>query len=1055
MKLKTKFTLLVSILVAIFALTAFFAFSDYKKSIQETIAHQQFLMISALADEIDSKLLTAQQDLIAVAKAAPPEIMQKPEKAQAFLDNRPILHKMFDNNVVLFTPSGKIFVESPYIPARRGFDMSFHEFITNTIKTNKPYISDPYVPTKPPKHPVVILTVPLCDSKGKITGILGGSFDLMSDNFLGRLSNVKIGETGYLYLIASDRTLIMHPDKKRILTNMAPGLNSLFDKAIGGFDGTDETTTSYGIRMLASSKHLKVKDWILLANFPQAEAYHPIHVAERYLFIVAFIGSIAAFISIFLITKYLIKPLELFTHHVTQLPKKTADDRFLSINTEDEIGTLCLAFNSMVTEIDTRSALAEQADFSQRILNSTDDHMAVLGPDGSILGVNAAWRRFAEENSSGNQSAWDIGSNYFIQYSEEWGDVTMASEAYEGIRKVQSRHLPNYKIEYPCHSPSEKRWFSMSVMPLQGKEGTVLVSHTNITERKQAEAKLIRINRLLAVLSHVNRAIAEANDRAKLFEDICRIAVERGNFRMAWIGLVNQDTGHVEVVSHFGYEEGYLSLIKITIESGDPGGRGPTGTAIRENRYIINNNTPENDYMVPWRDEAIKRGYLSSAAFPIREHKQVIGALTVYISEPDYFETDEIELAQEIVDSISFAVDSFDHKQRRKQAEEDGKRLEEQLHHAQKMESIGILAGGVAHDFNNILSAITGYGYMAQMMLKDDMTTQGYIKEMLDAANRAAELTKGLLAFSRKQVINPVLVDLNEIVRNIEKMLGRIIREDVKLSTMLSDEELPVLVDVGQIEQVLMNLATNARDAMPNGGQLVIQTYTVHMDSHFAETYFFQNADTYALLKVSDTGVGMDPGTKENIFEPFFTTKEVGKGTGLGLSMAYGIIKQHSGNIRVYSDVGKGTTFKIYLPLAKTNIEVSSELIQTLPRGKGETILIAEDEAHVRESMRLILQNNGFNTIEAENGQVAVIKYKENSGAVSLILLDVIMPVKNGREAYEEIKDIEPGVKMIFMSGYTDDVISRNGILEEGFDLISKPINPGTLLRKLRDVLDG
>ncbi len=391
----------------------------------------------------------------------------------------------------------------------------------------------------------------------------------------------------------------------------------------------------------------------------------------------------------------------------------------------------------------------------------------------------------------------------------------------------------------------------------------------------------------------------------------------------------------------------------------------------------------------------------------------------------------------------------------RKKAEKERKNLEEQLHHAQKMEGIGILAGGVAHDFNNILMAMIGYGTMAQMMLKGDTTTQGYIQEMLDAANRAAELTRGLLAFSRKQVIAPVQVDLNEIVEKIDKMLRRILREDIELGTVLSAGELPVLVDIGQIEQVLMNLATNARDAMPDGGRLVIQTDTVNLDNLGAEAHISRNAGMYAELTVSDTGVGMDQGTKGKIFEPFFTTKEVGKGTGLGLSMVYGMIKQHNGNINVYSELGKGTTFKIHLPLVQKKREAIAEPLQTLPVGKGETIIIAEDERQVRESMRLFLQKNGYKVIKAKNGEEAVSKFKENRGAVSLILLDVIMPVKNGREAYEEIKGIEPGVKTIFMSGYTDDIISQKGILEEGVDFISKPINPDTLMRKIRDVLDS
>ena len=457
---------------------------------------------------------------------------------------------------------------------------------------------------------------------------------------------------------------------------------------------------------------------------------------------------------------------------------------------------------------------------------------------------------------------------------------------------------------------------------------------------------------------------------------------------------------------------------------------------------------PSEDPRLKPRNECIHEGYASIALTPIRDKNRIIGLIQLNDRQKGRFSINRVKMLEGIASHIGAAL-------MRKKAENEKAKLEAQLYQSQKMESIGILAGGVAHDFNNILMAIVSYGYMTKEMLKDNTTARSYIEEILDSANRASELTRGLLAFSRKQTITPVLVDLNEIVRKIEKILCRLIREDIKLSTVLSTSELPVLVDAGQIELVLINLATNARDAMPDGGDLVIKTEAVHVDSHYSETHFFQTADEYAVLTVSDTGVGIDKENTENIFEPFFTTKEVGKGTGLGLSIAYGIIKQHNGNIRVYSEAGHGTTFKIYLPMAEEGRETVFEpKIETPPAGKGETIIIAEDEPQVRKSLRLILQHNGYKIIEAENGADAVRKFQENRSAVSLILLDVIMPVKNGREAYEKIKSIEPSVKTIFMSGYTDDIIAKKGLLEEGFDLISKPINPDTLIRKIRDILD-
>ncbi len=383
------------------------------------------------------------------------------------------------------------------------------------------------------------------------------------------------------------------------------------------------------------------------------------------------------------------------------------------------------------------------------------------------------------------------------------------------------------------------------------------------------------------------------------------------------------------------------------------------------------------------------------------------------------------------------------------------KRLEEQLRQSQKMEAIGLLAGGVAHDFNNILTAIIGCGTTAKRRLKEDNITKEFIEEMLAGAKRAAELTRGLLAFSRKQVICPKPLNLNEIVGGMEKMLKRIIREDIEFITIFGDRDIIVMVDAAQMNQVLLNLTTNACDAMPDGGHLIIETDVVNVDGSHAEANLFEKTGKYAVLTVSDTGIGMDLKTRENIFEPFFTTKEVGKGTGLGLAMAYGIVKQHGGNINVYSEPGKGTTFKIYLPVSKAeNEEAEGQAPCDDLQGKGETILIAEDDDAVRRILRTILGSYGYEVFEAVNGEEAVRNFERNIDKVSLIILDVIMPVKNGRDAYEQIKKLSPDIKAIFMSGYTDDIIAEKGILEEGFDFISKPINPDTLMRKIKEVLN-
>ncbi len=311
-----------------------------------------------------------------------------------------------------------------------------------------------------------------------------------------------------------------------------------------------------------------------------------------------------------------------------------------------------------------------------------------------------------------------------------------------------------------------------------------------------------------------------------------------------------------------------------------------------------------------------------------------------------------------------------------------------------------------------------------------------------------------LLAFSRKQEIAPKETDLNKLIKGMGKLLLRLIGEDIELKAQPSEKDLTAMVDPGQIEQVLMNLAANARDAMPDGGMLSICTDTVELDAHYVKGHDMEKPGRYALISVTDTGRGMDEKTQQKIFEPFFTTKEVGKGTGLGLSIVFGIIKQHGGNITVYSEPGKGTTFKIYLPLIEAKIEVTKETEIILPKGGQETILLAEDNEDVRVLLKKVLEENGYKVIDAVDGEEAINKFKENKDSIQLIIIDVIMPKKSGKEAIDEIRKIRPDVKVLFTSGYTSDIISKKGILEEGMDFISKPVTPHSILTKIRGILD-
>ena len=382
------------------------------------------------------------------------------------------------------------------------------------------------------------------------------------------------------------------------------------------------------------------------------------------------------------------------------------------------------------------------------------------------------------------------------------------------------------------------------------------------------------------------------------------------------------------------------------------------------------------------------------------------------------------------------------------------KKLEQQLLQAQKMESIGLLAGGVAHDFNNLLTIISFCGEtILENIPADDELLQESIGQALKAVARAAILTGNLLAFSRKQLTNPQPVAIEEIIDDTSKLIKRVISEDIEISIISTCKKMQVMADASQIEQVLINLAINARDAMPGGGRLAIATREMVVEEGSEALYDLPAPGRYVLISVADTGNGIDKEALGRIFEPFYSTKEVGKGTGLGLSIVHGIIKQHGGSVLVNSEPGKGTTFNIYLPLLEVRA-VRPESKKPAPHvGGSENILVVEDDEVVRFLTKRILETAGYRVIAADNGEEAVARFKEHDD-ISLILSDVIMPRKNGKEMFDELKRIKPGIKVIFITGYSADIIQSKGLNDEGVNFLTKPFDKIELLQKTREVLD-
>jgi signal transduction histidine kinase/ActR/RegA family two-component response regulator len=447
----------------------------------------------------------------------------------------------------------------------------------------------------------------------------------------------------------------------------------------------------------------------------------------------------------------------------------------------------------------------------------------------------------------------------------------------------------------------------------------------------------------------------------------------------------------------------------------------------------------------------------------LRVRGESIGTLSLFRFNPasQSFDKRDQDMAQALSDHAALAItnarllkSALHELAERERAETALRKTEDQLRHAQKMEAVGRLAGGVSHDFNNLLSVVLSYTGLILSDLKSDDPLRADLEEIQKAALRAADLTRQLLTFSRQQVVLPKVVDLNQIMAGMEKMVGRLLGADVEVTLLPGAGLGKVKADPGQIEQIVMNLLVNARDAMPSGGRLTIQTNNMELDGHYASEHLGVTVGPHVMLAVTDTGIGMDRETQAQVFEPFFTTKERGKGTGLGLSIVFGIVKQSGGHVWVYSEPGKGTTFKVYLPRTDAQADASPSQPPAAEGGRGsETILLVEDDEQVRAVAKGILRRSGYTVLEAPGAGEALLVVEQYGARINLLVTDVVLPRMNGPQLVERVRASRPDIKVLFMSGYTDEAIIQHGILDSGVTFLQKPITPDTLTRKVREAL--
>ncbi|MEO6036228.1 MAG: PAS domain S-box protein [Verrucomicrobiota bacterium] len=641
----------------------------------------------------------------------------------------------------------------------------------------------------------------------------------------------------------------------------------------------------------------------------------------------------------------------------------------------------------------SKEKLQQNSAFIQSVLNSLTEHICVLDNDGNIVEVNAAWRKFAEENG-GEKKAY-LGQSYLeiCRKGDCLGSENDAEIAVRGISSVLDGSQSQFVLEYPCHSATRKLWFLMRVTPLSEARQGVVVSHEDITERKKSE-----------------------------------LAVEQSEKRFR--SLIENGSDLITVVNGKGVIQ-FQSPSSLRV-------LGFTSSELTGHRAF--------DFIHPEDISRVADAIQGAVLYPT-------SPFTVQYRFRDcndswrFFESVGRNIPSESADGF-IVLNSRDIT--------DTRKLEEQFRQAQKMEAIGQLSGGVAHDFNNILTVIQGHASLLQLEENISPRVRESADEILIASERAANLTRQLLTFSRRQAMQPRDLDLNEVVSNMTKMFQRLLGEDIQIQINYDSKSLQVHADPGMMEQILLNLAVNSRDAMPKGGHLVIETSTADFEDSTSLPSVEARSGSFVCLTVSDTGMGIPKHILSRIFEPFFTTKAVGKGTGLGLATVYGIVQQHQGWLTVYSEENHGTTFRVYLPraIAKFEKPVVAPVVDSV-RGGDETILVVEDEPSLRILVRNVLSKLGYRILEAPTGVSALKVWKQNRAEIMLVITDLVMPdgmtgIDLGRHLVKE----DPHLRIIYTSGYSAEIAGKNFPLVEGTNFISKPFAPRKLAQTVRARLD-
>ncbi len=735
--------------------------------------------------------------------------------------------------------------------------------------------------------------------------------------------------------------------------------------------------------------------------------------------------------------------IHLYLRELTEHLEKKVDERTQELHDANE---------KLLRELIERRQAEEALRQSERLLNETQRMAMIGGWDWDVELQRTFWTKETYRIHGFDPNIFNSDSSEHIERSLKCYDPADRPVILEAFQRCVDQG-EGYDLEFRISAADGRRkWIRTSAAAVceHGRVVKVVGTFMDITERKRAEDKLRRSEYYKTIQNRIANVFLSVSDQ-DMYSEVLTIVLQAMESAFGLFGFIGTNGDLIIPSMSKKIWDGCRVPGKSIVFPEDTWGDSLWGKAIKEQKALYSTgpfHTPEGHVPI--------NHFLTA---PVVFGKKTIGLLTVANKENGYTDED-VELMESITGYISPILNARLQRdlqeQARKRAEAEGERLQTQFIQAQKMESVGRLAGGVAHDFNNMLSIIMGYAELASAQMAPTDPSFRHLEKIRIAVERSANLIRQLLTFARKQTVKPKVIDLNTALKGMLKMLKRLIGEDINLVWQGDSKIWQIKVDPSQIDQILANLCVNARDAIAGVGKVTIETGNVVFDEADCTDHAETVPGEYVMLAVSDNGCGMNKDTMDNIFEPFFTTKELGKGTGLGLSMIYGIVSQNNGFIKVHSEPGKGTTFRIFLPRHSNETQQEPEQIPELPDAFGqETILLVEDEAAILEVVKAMLEKFGYQVLAAPTPSEAIHAANEHNNEIHLLISDVILPEINGKELAKKIISLYPGIKCLFISGYSDDVIAHHGILDKDVNFIQKPFSMQTLATKARAVLDN